>query len=141
MNNYEKMMTAGGHYCYRCDRYHATADIIHRYTVQTVGEWDGTATAGAVIAHEMECPTCAHTDDLETFDPMQWTHLRAYAEATATPMTFIYPLFDMATGGPTYGYDRTASCDALERIADRYCIEVLTIGEQDGNITVTVDFQ
>lgn len=139
MNNYEKLLTAKGYYCEMCDTYHTDNDIKHRYTVESVGVWDGSN--GVVVAHEMECPTCHHDDEFVDFDRTMWSHLRAYKEATATPMTFVYPLFDRATDGPTYGFDRTTSHDELEEIADRYCIEVLTIEERDGEIVVTVDFQ
>lgn len=139
MNNYEKLMSATGYYCNICDTYHTSNDIKHRYTVESVGEWNGSN--GVVVAHEMECPICRHNDELEDFDAFQWSHLRAYRIATDTPMRFMYPLFDRDTDGPTYGYDYTTSPDELEKIADWYCIEVLTIKEQDGEIVVTVDFQ
>lgn len=139
MTNYNKLMTAKGYYCNMCDTYHTDNDIKHRYTLECVGVWDGSN--GVVVAHEMECPTCRHDDEFEDFDCNLWSHLRAYRIATDTPMRFVYPLFDRATDGPTYGYDYTPNPDELEEIADRYCIDVLTIEEQDGEIVVTVDFQ
>lgn len=143
MNNYTKLMTATGYYCNMCDTYHPTTDMIHRYTVQTIGEWDGTASAGMVVDHEIECPLCRNTDndELEEFDVFQWSHLRAFHRATGTPMTFTYPLFDRDTDGPTYGYAQTESAKELETIADYYCIEVLSFSEVDGEIKVLVDFQ
>lgn len=139
MDNYTKPITAKGYYCYMCDTYHAPDEMLHRYTIETVGEWCGQPATEK--SHEMLCPNCNHTDEIEEFDPFMWSHLRAYKEATETLMTFVYPLFDRDTDGPTYGFDRTTSYDELEEIADRYCIEVLTIEEQDGEIVVTVDFQ
>lgn len=140
MNNYARLITARGYYCNMCDTYHDQSETLHRYTVETLGEWCGQP---ATIKHEETlCPNCYHgADDLETFDAYAWTHLRAYREATDTPMTFVYPLFDRATDGETYGFDSTTSADELEEIADNYCIEVLNIEEQNGEIVVTVDFQ
>jgi hypothetical protein len=139
MNNYTKLMTATGYYCNMCDTYHTDNDIKHRYTVESVGVWDGSN--GVIVAHEIECPTCRHDDELEKFDAFQWSHLRAFHKATGMPMTFTYPLFDRDTDGPTYGYAETASVDELERIADLYCIDVLSFSEADGDIKVLVDFQ
>jgi hypothetical protein len=139
MTNYDKLMNAKGYYCNMCDTYHTDNELKHRYTVESVGVWDGSN--GVIVAHEMECPTCRHDDELEDFDRTMWSHLRAYRIATDTPMTFVYPLFDRATNGPTYGYDDTPCPDELEKIADRYCIDVLAIEERDGEIVVTVDFQ
>ena len=55
-------------------------------------------------------------------------------------MTFKYPLFDRETNGETYGYAETSSAKALEELADWYCIEVIEVEENDGEIVVTVEF-
>ena len=139
MTNYEKLLTAKGYYCNMCDTYHAPDEMLHRYTLETLGEWCGQL--ATTKSHEVLCPNCNHTDEIEEFDPFMGSHLVAYQAATDTPMTFAYPLFDRATNGETYGYSTTTSVEELEQIADWYCIEVLDIESVEGNIVIRVDFQ
>ena len=131
--------TVGGYYCNTCDIYHRNNEMIHRYTVETLGEWCGQPATEKV--HEILCPRCRDGEELEEFDPFQWTHLRAYKKATEEKMVFIFPLFDHANTGETYGWEGTDSVEELEEIADLYCIEVLKIEDTEKGFRVTVDFQ
>lgn len=139
MQNYIKLTNAQGYYCAMCDSYHEIGNIKHRYTIETLGEWNGEN--ATIIAHEMECPTCRHDDEWEKFNYMNWSHLRAFQEATKIPMIFRYPLFDRATNGETYDHEQTTSAEKIEEIADWYCIEIVKVELIEGTITVTVDFQ
>ena len=137
MEKYLAMINAQGYYCNACDRYHAPHEMKHRYTLETLGEWDGKN--ATIVRHDVFCPSCGYDDELEDFDLRLWSHLIAYKRATGTPMTFVYPLFDRETNGEAYGWERVTDEDELESIAHNYCIEVLEIGYVDGVITVKVD--
>lgn len=139
MKQYMELINAKGYYCNMCDTYHAPNELKHRYTLESLGEWDGNN--AAITKHEIICPTCDHDDELEPFDLRLWSHLRAYHLAKNVPMVFKYPLFDRETNGVTYGYAETLSCEVLEEIADWYCIEVVKVEKINEDIVVTVDFQ
>ena len=135
---YKNLIMANGYYCGRCDTYHETDEMKHRYTIETVGEWQGQPVE--YTHHEMFCPKCNNDDEIEEFSPYLWSHLKAYHLGRDVPMTFKYPLFDRETNGPTYGHGETLSAEIVEELADWYCIEVEKIEEIDGEIVVTVEF-
>lgn len=137
--SYKNLMKADGYYCDHCNTYHSNADMIHKYTIETIGEWCGQP--AKEFRHEVCCPECGHDTDLEPFDYMLWSHLKAYEFEKDVRMAFRYPLFDRATNGPTYGYEKTYSSEKVETEADHYCIEVIEITEKDEEIVVTVEFQ
>ena len=139
MKEYTALVTARGYYCNMCDHYHTTNEIKHRYTVESVGEWDGSN--GVTVAHEMECPTCHHDDELEVFNYRLWSHLVAYQRATGAPMVFECPIFDRDTNGPTTGYEWVATADEVEKKADWYAIEVEDVRYDAEGIVVRLDFQ
>ena len=137
--SYKNLIKADGYYCDHCNTYHSNANMKHRYTFETIGEWCGQP--AKEFHHEVYCPECGHDTDLETFDYMLWSHLKAYEYAEDVRMAFRYPLFDRTTNGPTYAYEKTYSSDRVEAEADHYCIEVIEIAEKGGEIIVTVEFQ
>lgn len=141
MKEYTALTTVKGYYCNMCDRYHAPDEIKHRYTVESMGEWNGSN--GVTVAHEIECPNCGcrHNSDLEPFNLRLWSHLVAYQRATETPMMFECPVFDRATNGPTTGYEWVATADEVEKKADWYCIEVEDVRYDAEGIVVRLDFQ
>lgn len=138
LSTYNKLISANGYYCNMCDTYHDNEEMKHRYFVETVGEWNGQPAND--FRHEIICPECGHGDELENFNYLYWSHLRAYHLTKDVPMTFKYPLFDRETNGPTTGYDETPSVDELEKLADWYCIEVEKVEEINGEIVITVEF-
>ena len=135
---YKNLITANGYYCNWCDKYHDTNEMKHRYFIETIGEWNGQP--AEEFRHEIACPACGHGDELEPFNHLCWSHLRAYHLAKDVPMTFKYPLFDRETNGPTTGYGETLSAEILKELADMYCIEVETVEDTDEGILVTVEF-
>ena len=139
MDNYNKLLTAKGYYCYMCDTYHTDNEMLHRYTIETVGEWCGQPATEK--SHEMLCPNCHHTDEIEDFDRYLWSHLVAYQRATGVPMVFECPIFDRDTNGPTTGYEWVATADEVEEKADWYAIEVEDIRYDAEGIVVRLDFQ
>lgn len=139
MTDFQRLITANGYYCNYCDAYHENSEMRYRYVIEVVGEWDGKPVKPT--AHEVICPKCGcDGDDLEPFEYLLWSHLRAYYIAKDIPMTFRYPLFDKETDGPTMGYGKTLSVEVLEELAEWYCIEVQEVEEVDGEIVVTVEF-
>lgn len=141
MSIYEQIMNAKGYYCTACDRYHET--VKHRYTVETVGEWDG-LTAPTFINDTILCPECGdrYTDDLEEFDPTLWSHLKAYATAKDLCVEYRFPIVDPENDYSTMGYSNTLSADIVEEESDkvRCCIEVLTIEGTPDGLKVELEF-
>ena len=137
MLTYERLMKAKGYYCNYCDTYHEAHEIKHRYTIETMGEWKGETPT--ILDHSMHCP-CGSDKEIEPFDPMLWSHLRAYWEANDVPMTFLCPIFDHETNGITTGWEDVNTPDRVEKLADWYCIEVQKIEVKNNIITVTVEF-
>ena len=133
------LINATGYYCNRCDTYHTNEEMKHRYTIETVGEWNGQP--ATYTNHEIICPKCGRNDEWEKFDKMSWSHIVAYLEAMNEAVEFRYPLFDRETSGPTYGYATTTSHELVEELADWYCIEVEKVELIDGETVITVEFQ
>lgn len=134
---YQNFITANGYYCNWCDKYHDNETMLHRATVEYIGEYQNQAVR--TINRETLCPECKH-DDIEIFDPMQWSHLKAYLEKNTLPLVINYPLFDRDTLEET-GRAEATTAQEVEEYADWYCIEVNDIRFNDDRdiIVVTVE--
>jgi hypothetical protein len=139
---FNELTNANGFYCNYCDKYTAYDDMIHRYESEYRGEYCGQQALEYI--HSLKCPNChrdTEDDDVEEFDYMQWTHLKAYVNAMdVINIQVKYPKVDEFTN-ETIGYGITDDFENLEDIADYYCIEVLSVELLDDMIEVEVDFQ
>ena len=149
MNTYKQIMNAKGsaYYCNYCDEFHPENEMIFEYTIKTVGR-PVEPLYPSPCDLDIICPDCesryseSHSD-IEDFDPMQWTHLKAFFEKNPLPVKIKFPIFGADKWEKPIGYCFAYTVDEMEKIADKenLCIEVVSIeyNEYEKATVVEVD--
>ena len=149
MNTYKQILSADNHgyYCNYCDEYHPENEMIFEYTARVTGR-AVQPIHPETMDFDIICPDCGssyneHNSDIEDFDYLQWSHLRAFFIKNPLPVKIRYPFFGADKWEKPIGYCFAYTVEEMQKIADEIdlCIEVVGIeyNEYEKATVVEVD--